>query len=147
MYNESCIIKLDLDGDNVEETIKLNESGKYISIDDTNYMINKYFKESNDTNSVMYNNYNKNQYYILDLNDDGILEIIHRTYGEMISPSTSKYTIYNFKDHNLNEIAGTSIIGNIPNEIYVKENTIQFEYWPYESQKNTTKKVILELDI
>ncbi|MBR3696952.1 MAG: hypothetical protein IKM97_01575 [Clostridia bacterium] len=88
-----------------------------------------------------------NQYFFVDLNDDGLLEIIHRTFSDMISPITSKYTIYNFKDNNLIEIGNLSIIGNIPNEIYVKGNTIKFEYWPYESPRNYTEEVVCELDV
>ena len=143
IYSESCTIKLDLDGDTVEEEIELKDLGKYIVINDNEYIINKYCKDSD----TIYDDYNKNQYYIVDLNNDGLLEIIHRTYEEMISPSTSKYTIYNFENDNLKEIGNISIIGNMPNEIYVKENTIKFEYWPWEAPRDMIVEEICELEI
>lgn len=91
--------------------------------------------------------FNVNQYHIVDLNGDGVLEIIHRTFSNMISPITSKYTIYNFTNNNLKEIGSISIIGNIPNEIYVKKNTIKFEYWPYESPRDYTEEIVYELNV
>lgn len=100
----------------------------------------------NENDTTGFNNYNVNQYHIVDLNSDGILEIIHRTFSDMISQITSKYTIYNYTNNKLKEIGNISIIGNIPNEIYVKENKIKFEYWPYESPRDYTEEVIYELD-
>lgn len=148
LYTETCSINLDLDGDNLKEEIELKESGKYIFINSTEYIVNKYVKDkSNDNSSMFYNDYNENQYYIVDLNSDGILEIIHRTYQKGISPSTNKYTIYNFKNNDLKEIGSISIIGTIPDELYVKENTIKFEYWPSESPEDTIKEVICKLNI
>ena len=143
-YNESTTVELDLDGDNIKEKVGINETGKYISINDTDYIVNKYL---NDDDTTGFNDYNVNQYYIVDLNSDGILEIIHRTFSNMISPITSEYTIYNYINNKLKEIGNLSIMGNIPNEIYVKENRIKFEYWPYESPQDNTKEVIYELDI
>ena len=116
------------------------------SWEESRYVVNKYINENNKTLSGNYD-YDVNQYFFVDLNDDGLLEIIHRTFSDMISPITSKYTIYNFKDNNLIEIGNLSIIGNIPNEIYVKGNTIKFEYWPYESPRNYTEEVVCELDV
>lgn len=142
-YYESTIIELDLDGNNIKENVGINKLGKYISINNIDYVVNKYLNEDD---STAFKDYNVNQYYIVDLNGDGILEIIHRTFSEMISPSSSKYTIYNYIDNNLKEIGNISIIGNIPNEIYVKNNKIKFKYRPYESPQNTTKEVILELE-
>ena len=102
----------------------------------------------NEENKTMFGiDYDRNQYHIVDLNGDGILEIIHRTFSKSISPITSKYTIYNFVNNNLKEIGTISIIGNIPNEIYVKGNIIKFEYWPYESPKDYTKEVVYKLNI
>lgn len=143
-YCESATIELDLDGDNIKEKVGIKKAGKYISINDIDYIVNKHLNENDTTVS---NDYNVNQYYIVDLNSDGILEIIHRTFSNMISPITSEYTIYNFKDNNLIEIGNISIKGKIPNEIYVKENTIKFEYWPYESQRDYTEEVVYELDV
>lgn len=143
-YYESETVELDLDGDNIKEKVGINELGKYISINDIDYIVNKYLNENDTTVS---NDYNVNQYHIVDLNSDGILEIIHRTFSDKISPITSKYTIYNYTNNNLKEIGNISIIGNIPNEIYVKENKIKFEYWPYESPIDYTKEVIYELDV
>lgn len=143
-YYESTTMELDLDGDNIKEKVGINESGKYISINDKNYIVNKYLNENDITS---FNNYNVNQYHIVDLNSDGVLEIIHRTFSDMISPITSKYTIYNYTNNKLKEIGNISIIGNIPNEIYVKKNKIKFEYWPYESPRDYTEEVIYELDV
>lgn len=143
-YNESTTVELDLDGDNIKEKVGINETGKYISINDKDYIVNKYL---NDDDTTGLKDYNVNQYYIVDLNGDGILEIIHRTYSDMISPSTSKYTIYNYTNNKLKEIGNISIIGCIPNEIYVKKNKIKFEYWPYESPEDYTEEVIYKLDI
>ncbi len=143
-YNESTTVELDLDGDNIKEKVDIIETGKYISINNTDYIVNKYL---NDDDTTGLKDYNVNQYHIVDLNNDGILEIIHRTFSNMISPTTSKYTIYNYANNNLKEIGNISIIGNLPNEIYVKENEIKFEYWPYESPEDYTEEVICELDI
>ena len=150
-YNETTILELDLDGDSNKEKVNIKSSGKYIYINDKEYVINKYLDENKEDifmfNGLEMNDYNINQYYIVDLNKDGILEIIHRTYSNMISPTTSKYTIYNYINNNLNEIGNISIIGNMPDEIYVKGNKIKFEYWPYESPKGDTKEVICELNV
>ena len=143
-YNETTTVELDLDGDNIEEKIGIKETGKYISINDIDYVVNKYL---NDDNTTEVKDYNVNQYYIVDLNSDGILEIIHRTFSNMISPITSRYTIYDYTKDKLQEIGSLSIVGNIPNEIYVKENKIKFKYWPYESPKDNIEEVICELDI
>ena len=143
-YDETTTVQLDLDGDNIEEKIGIKETGKYISINDIDYVVNKYL---NDDNTTEVKDYNVNQYYIVDLNSDGILEIIHRTFSNMISPITSKYTIYDYTNDKLQEIGSLSIVGNIPNEIYVKENKIKFKYWPYESPKDNFEEVICELDI
>ena len=143
-YNESTTVELDLDGDNIKEKVNINETGKYISINDADYIVNKYL---NDDDITGFKDYNVNQYYIVDLNSDGILEIIHRTFSNMISPITSKYTIYDYTNDKLQEIGSLSIVGNIPNEIYVKENKIKFKYWPYESPKDNFEEVICELDI
>ena len=143
-YYESATIELDLDGDNIKENVGINESGKYISINDIDYIVNKYLNENDIT---VFNDYNVNQYHIVDLNSDGILEIIHRTFSYMISPITSKYTIYNYTNNKLKEIGNISIVGNIPNEIYVKKNKIKFEYWPYESPRDYIEEVIYELDV
>lgn len=145
-YCENTIIELDLDGDNIKEEIDIKTSGKYITINSKEYTVNKYFNESNSASNTVHD-YNINHYHIVDLNSDGILEIIHRTFSDMISPITSKYTIYNYTNNKLKEIGNISIIGNIPNEIYVKENIIKFEYWPYESSIDYTEEVICELDV
>lgn len=149
-YYETTNIELDLNGDNIKEKINVIESGKYITINGKDYVANKYYNENNEdnkNNKFKFNEYNVNQYHFVDLNGDGLIEIIHRTFSNAISPITSKYTIYNYKDNHLNEIGSISIIGNIPEEIHVKGNTIKFEYWPYESPRDYTEEVTLKLKI
>ena len=75
------------------------------------------------------------------------MEIIHRTYSHLISPITSYYTIYNYHNDEMYQIGEMSFIGNIPNEIYVKNNRLKFEYWPYESPKNYKEEIRLDLQI
>ena len=137
-YDETTTVQLDLDGDNIEEKIGIKETGKYISINDIDYVVNKYL---NDDNTTEVKDYNVNQYYIVDLNSDGILEIIHRTFSNMISPITSKYTIYDYTNDKLQEIGSLSIVGNIPNEIYVKENKINLNIGHMNLQKIILKKL------
>lgn len=143
-YNQSATIELDLDGDNQKEKVGINVSGKYISINNIDYVVNKYLNENNSTD---FKNYDVNTYHIVDLNNDGVLEIIHRTFSTMISPISNHYTIYNYTNNNLKEIGNITVMGNIPNEIYIKKNKIKFEYWPYESPSGYTKKVTCELDV
>lgn len=73
------------------------------------------------------------------------MEIIHRTYSNMLSPITSYYTIYNYYNNKIHMIGEISFMGNIPNEIYVKNNKLKFQYWPYETPENYTEEIILDL--
>ncbi len=144
------IIYLDLDGDNIDE--KINFNGKYIEINEKNYVINKYFKENSNTNNVddeitLEKEYTNNFQYILDLNNDGYLEIIHRTYTDSVSPITNIYTIYNYKNNNLIEIGKISIFGSIPNDLKVFKNTLKFKYWLYESPRDLKKTYTLKLNV
>ena len=150
MYERNEIIEIDLDGDNVKEEIKI--LGRTIAINDKEYVANKFYKENNNndrfsTYDLAIADYLDNFYNFVDINGDGILEIIHRTYTNSISPSTNIYTIYNYKNSNLKEIGNISIIGNIPNQIYVKANTIKFKYHPYEYQKGHAEEVVYELNV
>lgn len=137
-YYDNCIIKMDLNGDEQEEKIDIKSSGKYLIINGEEYVVNK--KDIN-------NDYNINQYHICDLNGDNIMEIVHRTFSNRISPITSYYTIYNFYNNALHKVSEMSFVGNIPNEIYVKDNTFKFEYWPYESAQDYKKELVLNLDL
>ena len=147
------IIYLDLDVDNNNEEINFN--GKYIEINGENYIINKYAKENSNTSNAnnvtnignSLNDYTSNFQYILDLNNDGYLEIIHRTYSDSVSPITNIYTIYNYKNNNLIEIGKISIMGNIPNDLQVFKNTLKFKYWPYESPRDFTETYTLKLNV
>lgn len=136
-FYSDCNIKIDLNGDKQEETIDIKSSGKFIIINGKEYNVNKRVDK----------NCNINQYYICDLNNDNIMEIIHRTFSNIISPITSYYTIYNFYNNELYEIGEKSFIGNIPDEIHVKNNTIKFEYWPYESPQNYTEEIVIDLQL
>lgn len=72
--------------------------------------------------------------YIVDLNNDGKPEFIEKNVSTMISPQSTSYTIYNYKNNNLVEIGSFSIIGSIPDDtVYMKGNTLSFTYKPYES--------------
>jgi len=154
-YYNDCNITIDLDGDEQKENIDIKSSGKHIIINGKEYVVNKRAsneKEDNkNTNStlipVISNACNVNQYHIIDLNNDNIMEIIHRTYSNMISPITSYYTIYNFYNNDLYKVGELSFRGNIPSEIYVKNNTLKFEYWPYESPENFKEKIVLNLKL
>lgn len=143
-YYKTAVVELDLDGDGKKEKVDINESGKCISIDGVDYVANKYLDENSGTFLGMRREYDVNQYHIVDLNGDGVLEIIHRTFSNMISPITSKYTIYNFVGDNLKEVGDVSFVGNMPSEVYVKGNKVKFEYWPYESPEDYTEEVVLE---
>ena len=105
--------------------------------------------ENINKNSIIsqFNDYNINQYHIIDINKDNIMEIIHRTYSNMISPITSYYTIYNYYNGEMYQIGEMSFKGNIPNEIYIKNSKLKFEYWPYEYPENYREKIILDLQI
>lgn len=136
-FYDDCITKIDLDGNEQEESIEIKTSGKFIIINGKEYTVNqKNIKE-----------YKDNYYTICDLNNDNIMEIIHRTFSNMISPITNYYTIYNFYNNKLQKIAEMSFMGNMPDEIYVQDNTIKFEYWPFESVKDNREEVILDLQL
>lgn len=135
-YND-CIKNIDLDGDNQEENIEIKTSGKFITINGREHTVNR-------KNIQEYKN---NYYTICDLNNDNIMEIIHSTNSNMISPITNYYTIYNFYNDRLYQIGELSIVGNMPNQIYVKNNTIKFDYWPFESMEDTRKEVIIDLEL
>lgn len=137
-YYETTVLKIDLDGDNLKEEINLKMSENYISINDIDYSLNNYSENQNFT---------ANQYCIVDLNEDGLLDIIYKTSSMMILPATNKYTIYNFNNNNLKEIGNISIIGNMPDEIYVKGNIIKFDYWPSGSPRDYTEKIEYELKV
>lgn len=137
-YYNDCNTTIDLDGDAQKENIDIKLSEKHIIINGKEYVVNK---------KAINNDYNNNQYHICDLNGDNIMEIIHRTFSLMSSPITSYYTIYNFYNNDLYKVGELSFMGNIPNEIYVKDNTLKFEYWPYESPKNVKKEIVLNLDL
>ena len=146
-YYETTVVELDLDGDGKKEKVGINGSGKYITVDGVKYVANKYLDENSGAFLGMSREYDVNQYHIVDLNDDGVMEIIHRTFSDMISPITSKYTIYNFVDGDLKEVGDVSFVGNMPDGVYVKGNTVKFEYWPYETPPDYVEEVILELDV
>ena len=136
-FYDDCNIKVDLDGDENEEIVDIKSTGEFIVINGKEYVVNKRSDED----------YNINQYHIIDLNNDTIMEIIHRTYSNMISPITSYYTIYNFYNNELYKVSEMSLVGNIPNEIYVKNNTFKFKYWPYESPDNYREEIVKELQL
>lgn len=152
-FYDNCILNIDLDGNKQYEEIEIKSSGKYIKINGKKYVVNKYVENEIDKNdaSILFssfnNDYNVNQYHILDLNQDNIMEIIHRTYSNMISPSCSYYTIYNFYNNELYQVGSMGFIGNMPNEIYVKNNTLKFEYWPYETSKNSRVEIVENLQL
>ena len=89
-YSEG-IIYLDLNGDNKEEKIELYDTGKYVKINNEEYIINLHYGKNNMGNWISCNN---NSYYILDLNNDGILEIIHDTFYGAVSPRNT--SLHNF---------------------------------------------------
>ena len=140
-YNSDETIELDLDGDSVKEKIEIKKQGKNIVINGEEIVINKYYKDNNNAQCET------NSFNFVDLNDDGILEIIHRTCDNRISPERNYYTIFNYKKGNLKDICNISITGTIPKEIYVKNNTIKFEYWPFESPKDNKEEVKCKLEI
>ena len=152
-YYEDCNLKIDLDGDTQEENVEIKSSGKYIIINGKEYIVNKRANDENEDNKddnlihVLDNHCNVNQYYIIDMNNDNIMEIIHRTYSNMISPITSYYTIYNLYNYELVQIGEMSFMGNIPNNVYVKDNTIKFKYWPYESPDDYREEIVLDLQL
>ena len=142
-YTGSMNFKLDLDGDNKKENITTEDFGKYLHINENKYKVNK--NSTNIDNTSFLGKDYPNKYYIVDLNNDGVKEIIHDTYTNTISPITHKYTIYNYKNNKIKEIAKLSISGNIPSEVYVKNNTVKFKYHPYETEKGYTKTIRLKL--
>ena len=84
--------------------------------------------------------------YIVDLNNNGKLELIEENVSTMISPSSTSYTLYNYKNKKLVEVGCFSVIGSIPNDtVYVKGNTIYFTYKPLESAPGYTEKVECEI--
>ena len=137
-YTENETIKLDLDGDEIEEDIRIEIYGKYLYINEKEYEIN------NNKKSYLGNGY-KNKYYIVDLNGDGVKEIIHDVFIDEVSPGSHQYTIYNYKKNNMKTIGELTISGNMPNEIYVKNNTIKFEYIPCETEFE--KEAYIELNL
>lgn len=147
-YVKSDEIDIDLDGDGVKENIKLlNTYGKYITINNTDYVINKTAREN-----VNENNYNpltdfKNFYLFMDINGDGIIEIILDNYHNEISPPSTNYTIYNFNKESLKEVGNFSVIGDKPKKINVKGNWIKFKYHPYETKEGYIETVKCKLDI
>lgn len=131
-------LKIDLDGDEQDENINIKSTGKFIVINDKEYVVNK---------KVTNRDYTTNQYHICDLNNDNIMEIIHRTFSYITSPITSYYTIYNYYNNKLYEVGKMSFVGNIPNDIYVRDNTIKFEYWPYESPPDYSEEIKIDLQL
>lgn len=136
-------ISLDLDGDAKKETILLN--GSSLEIDGKSYSANPFVKENE---APSYGDYAEhNTYYLLDLNGDGYVEIIHKTYSSFISPITNSYTFYQYKNQALVKVGECSIIGNIPKELHVRGNTLTFSYWPYEAPETLTQTCTVELDV
>lgn len=148
-YSEG-IIYLDLDNDKSEDKIDLKSTGRLIAINDKDYTVNEYYDEKNNHTTYFgdtYRCYYDNSYNILDLNNDGYLEIIHATSNhDCASPSSVEYTLFNYKDDSLYKIGNISIIGSIPETSYVKGNTLKFKYIPSESNMIETETVTLDLD-
>ena len=64
----------------------------------------------------------------------------------MISPQSTSYTLYNYKNKKLVEVGYFSVIGSVPdNTVYVKGNTIYFTYKPLESAPGYEVKVECEI--
>ena len=84
--------------------------------------------------------------YIVDLNNDEKPEFIEMNISTMISPQSTSYTIYNYKNKELSEIGRFSIIGSIPDDtVYMKGNTLSFAYKPYESAPGYEEIIECEL--
>ena len=135
-YVESEKIKMDLNGDGLEETIDFKNNSQFITINNNEYVINKYFGEGMTNSSLQF----------ADLNEDKVLEIVHRTSSHAVSPAQNYYTIYNFTGSDLKEIGGISISGN-PSAVFAKYNSIKFVYWPFESPEDNTEEVTFELKL
>ncbi len=140
-YFEEQTVEIDLNGDKKDEKVEIKKSGKFLFINNKNYVINKYYA----TEGIK--NYDDNSYYLVDLNGDGIIEIFHRTFSNMISPISNVYTIYNFVNGELIEVGEFSIFGTMPDEVYVLGNNVKFYYHPYESPEDYFEEVNFKLNV
>ena len=147
MFVTANEIEMDLDGDGVSENIQLYTTGRYITINGINYVVNKYARE--DANENNYNSLEdyKNYYSFIDINSDGITEILLRTWTDMISPIKNNYIIYNFNKDGLKEVGNFYVTGATPEKIYVKGNWIKFKYHPYEAKDGYREKVRCKLNV
>lgn len=147
--NGRITLSLDLDGDGKEEKNELILEGKDIYIDDTAYVTNKHYGKgySFETPHRTLTDYGENYYRFADLNGDGIMEIIHRTFEQTQSPGSNLYTVYNFKDGELREVGDVSIIGSMPRQVYVKGNKVKFKYSPFESPEYIREVEVFELNV
>lgn len=68
----------------------------------------------------------------IDIDEDGVKEIITRTIDDSISPPTNYYHIYKVKNNEFKEIAKMDIIGTI-DYFYIKGKDIKVKYYPYET--------------
>ena len=143
MFVKANEIEMDLDGDGINENIQLYTTGRYITINDINYVVNKY---ANDNNNNPYEDY-KNSYLLMDINQDGVTEIVLETWTDMLSPISRNYIIYNFNKDDLKEVGNFSVTGDAPEKIYVKGKWIKFKYSPYETIDDKMKTVMCRLDI
>ena len=142
MFVTANEIEMDLDGDGVSENIQLYTTGRYITINGINYVVSKY---ANDNNNP-YEDY-KNSYLLMDINQDGVTEIILETSNDMLSPISRHYIIYNFNKDSLKEVGNFSVIGDTPEKIYVKGSWIKFKYYPYEAKDGYREKVRCKLNV
>lgn len=144
LYSGNNTIELDLDGDKKNETITIYENENKITINNKDFIVNTMPSEIENYN---HSNQNSNHYYFVDLNKDGIIEIINDTSTYIISPPTHNYTILNYKNDEVKDIGAFSIFGVIPETLSVKGNIVKFEYTPFESKKGYTEEIAIELDI
>lgn len=88
-----------------------------------------------DNATIIENHYDK--FYIVDIDNDDIKEVITRTTEKMISPFTNNYHIYKYIVNNeeFEEIVTISIMGSI-DSFYIGGNDIKVVYHPFESPKD-----------
>ena len=147
MFVTANEIEMDLDGDGVNENIQLYTYGRYITINGTDYVVNKYAREDiNENNYNLFKDY-KNSYLFMDINQDGLTEIILNASTYAMSPISRHYKIYHFNKVDLKEVGNFSVTGDAPEKIYVKGKWIKFKYSPYETIDDKMKTVICRLDI
>lgn len=145
-------VMMDLDNDGKLDNIEIRSRATYIIINDTRYEIGKVsaIHGSIDEERHIEAERPERNYYLLDLNGDKNIEIICTdSNAHIISPSSTRYSIYNYRSNSkeLIKIGSVSTIGHIPDDIYVKDNVIQFEYNPHETPPDYIEKVTLNLEI